>query len=124
MKFSTILTPAFFALFIFSATIGVATPTNNTSGETSQTADKEDVDNIFIISSRSLQVTDRDAATHRSIEGSYTMHVRVMKNASLLAEGTTNNETITLDLSDLDAGIYLCIVETSTGTERKFIRIE
>lgn len=122
MKFSTILTSVFFALFIFTTTATFAT--NNTSEASKQLIEKEDVDNIFIISSRTLEVTDRDAEAHRSIEGSYTMHVKVMKNLTLMAEGTTNNNTITLDLNDLDAGTYLCIVETSTGTQRKFITIE
>jgi len=41
-----------------------------------------------------------------------------------VAEGTSNNGTVTLNLDDLDAGTYLCIVEASTGMERKFITIE
>ncbi len=123
MKFSTILTSAFFALFVFTATATFATTTNDiTSSDKKEIKkDKEDVDTIVFISGRTAQVTDRDA---NRLNVPYFMNVKVMKGLSVVHEDSANTETATFDLSDLDAGGYTMMIQTPTGTQRQLIVLE
>ena len=119
MKFSTILTSVFFVLFIFTTTSVSATNITNTPNEKIQTFNK--VDNIIHIVGRTAQVTDREA--DRQPAG-YTISVKVMQGMNVLAEATENVGTVTMDLSSLDSGSYVFVIQTPTGFERRLVRLE
>ena len=121
MKFSTILTSAFFALFIFISTATFATDYTTGVQENIQSFEKEDVHSIITIGGRIAEVTDEDRS-HRS--ESYTMHVEVVKGTNVVAEATSNSYTLTLDLNDLEAGSYTFVIRTPTGTERKLVILD
>jgi len=122
MKFSTILRSAFFALFIFTATATFAT-TDTTKGQENVQMDKEDVGHITTISGRMAEVVDDEDDTSRS-DAPYTMRVRVMKAGTVFAEASANVGTLTIDLEDLEAGMYLFVIDTPDGTSREFVRLD
>lgn len=121
MKFSIILTSAFFALFIFNATTTFAHTTNLTTSDKKEVKDKEDVDNTIIIAGRTAEVTDQEAIT---VPETYIMEVKVMKGLSVVAQATGNQRTLTLDLSDLEPGGYFFQIQTPSGIQRKLVRID
>jgi len=119
MKFSTILTSAIFTLFIFTATTVSATDTNPTSNKKVQTFNK--VDNIIHIVGRTAQVIDKDA--ERQPNG-YVINVKVMQGMNVMAEATNNTGTVNMDLSGLNSGAYVFVIQTPTGFERRLVTIE
>jgi len=121
MKFSTILTSAFFALFIFATTTTTANA-NYPTTETEIQLDKEETLNIINIVGRTAEITD--TATNTARIPNYTIQVTVMKNMNVVAEATGNTNTLTMDLSDLDSGNYLFVIRTSSGVERKLVPIQ
>jgi len=123
MKFSTILRSTIFTLFIFTATATFAHNDSHFTNTEAQINDKEEVHNIAVISGRMAEVTDSEADRNRNAS-SYTMSVKVMKAANVVAEATSNTGFLTLDLEDLEAGIYLFVVTTPDGTSRQFVSLQ
>lgn len=121
MKFSTILTSAFFALFIFTAT----TPTFANQSDITDckiSLDKEDHHNIAVISGRMAEVTDTEASTSRN--SGYNMTVKVMKGTIIYAEAQANQGSLTLDLAHLPAGVYIFKVTTPNGISTQFVTLD
>jgi|GEM_PF-3267886 len=121
MKFSTILTSTFFVLFIFTATLTVASSTdiNTISNEKVQLVDK--VDHIIHIVGRTAQVTGNGAAR---FPNGYMINVKVMRGMNIMAETSGNTDSVTMDLSNLDSGTYLFVIQTPLGITRKLVILE
>lgn len=122
MKFSTTLTTAFFALFIFTATTTFANTTNDlTTPNKKEIKDKEDAgETIVTIAGRMAEVTDQEPI----ITPDYIMQVKVMKGLSVVAQATGNQRTLTLDLNDLAPGSYFFRIQTPNGIQKKLIMID
>lgn len=123
MKFSTILTPAFFALFIFinTTTVSANSDSHLTNVEV-KSIDKEDVHEIITLSGRAAEVRDTEATNRRS--ASYTMRVKVMKDSNVMAEAVSNSGEMTLELSHLPAGTYVFAVTTPDSTSYQFVTLD
>ena len=122
MKFSTILTSAFFALFIFTATSVSATDISMTSNEKAQTLDAKKTVILEILGERI------DVSTHSSARisggGNQLMSVKIMKGLQVVAQEATSSTTLSFDIGDFEPGMYLVIVETGSGVERGSFRVE
>ncbi len=123
MKFSIIFKTVLFSVFTFIATTTYAANTTNptTSNETIQ-FDKEDGGgSIIVVSGRMAEVTDERSRV--GADSDYTMTVKVIKAGTVLIEKTTNEPQISLDLSELDAGFYMLVVETPNGEDKEVITL-
>jgi len=123
MKFSTILTSALFTLFIFTATSVSATDINMTSNEKVQTLDaKKGV--ILTILGESIEISAHSAARMSGGNEQQVMSVKIMKGLVTVAEETTSSTTLSINISDFQPGMYMVMVQTSTGIARRNFTVE
>lgn len=124
MKFSIIFKTVLFSLFTFIATTTYAANTMNptTSNEEVQFDKEEGSGAIIIVSGRMAEVTDE--RNRIGADSDYRMTVKVMKAGTVLIEETTNELQISLDLSELDAGFYMLVVETPSGEDKQVITLD
>jgi len=121
MKFSTILTSTFFALFIFASTTTFASLSTPTAEKTTIDAKKELIgDYIVTVSGRSANVENRNGR----LPGNATITVKVTKGIQTVFEQSGSAAGMDIDLNELSAGTYLLQIITSEGIERHIIALE
>lgn len=122
MKFNTIFTSAFFVLFIFTITSTATFAANNTSSnEKVQILELEKGGGYVVtVFARNLEVSP-DADRIISPEP---ITVKVMQGLTVVAQDSNSSGKVSLDLADLDAGAYLVMIISNSGTVRKLINIQ
>lgn len=123
MKFSIIFKTVLFSVFTFIATTTYAANTMNptTPNEEVQFGEEDGGGATVIISGRMAEVTDERSRV--GADSDYRMTVKVIKAGKVLIEETTNELQISLDLSELDAGFYMLVVETPDSEEKQVITL-
>lgn len=120
MKFSTILTTAFFALFIFTTTTTFAT-THLTTEKTTINTKKEYIgDYIVTVNGRATSVEN----TSGRLPDGATMTLKITKGLQVVFEESGSAARMDIDLNQLSVGTYLLQVITSESIERHILILE
>jgi len=110
MKFISILTTA---LFLFAATATFATENPTTSNQEIELNKKKFGGEAEIsVLNRTAQVTDLSDA---SIHSRYEMSVIIKKGGDVLLQETSSRANMSIDMSNLPAGLYIMQVKTPKG---------